>query len=270
MNSHKNKLPPGEQLEAEAMRALHDGANETTRRRLGLELKSINGAWVSMARHDPSILLNRVVGLGLTEPATRDGIDDILAAYRETGVGRFFLHGHPAAQPEDLPTLLTTAGLKPHRRWMKFKRGPQPAPEPQSDLTVRAIKPSEAADFGRIVAPSFDLSPEAAGLFSGLVGQAGFHLYGSFDGKRLAGTGVLYINGQRAWLDWGATDPAFRGRGSQRAVLAQRIRDAIDAGCTELITTTGEAVAGDPQHSYHNIEWAGFRPDYLRDNWVPT
>jgi penicillin amidase len=47
------------------------------------------------------------------------------------------------------------------------------------------------------------------------------------------------------------------------------VEDAVAAGCTRLLTATGEAVPGDPQHSYHNIEWAGFEPTYVRDNWVP-
>jgi len=34
-----------------------------------------------------------------------------------------------------------------------------------------------------------------------------------------------------------------------------------------LVTATGEAVAGDPQHSYKNIKRAGFREKYVRENW---
>lgn len=26
---------------------------------------------------------------------------------------------------------------------------------------------------------------------------------------------------------------------------------------------------GDPQHSYHNIQWAGFEEAFLRDNYAP-
>ncbi|NQV84723.1 MAG: hypothetical protein HQ494_12995 [Rhodospirillales bacterium] len=30
----------------------------------------------------------------------------------------------------------------------------------------------------------------------------------------------------------------------------------------------GDAALGDAQHSYHNIQWAGFEETYLRDNYV--
>jgi hypothetical protein len=33
---------------------------------------------------------------------------------------------------------------------------------------------------------------------------------------------------------------------------------------------TGEAVPGDKQHSYRNIQKAGFKEAYLRENWIPT
>ncbi|MDP7424835.1 MAG: hypothetical protein QF394_05370 [Rhodospirillales bacterium] len=37
-----------------------------------------------------------------------------------------------------------------------------------------------------------------------------------------------------------------------------------------IATETGEAVEGDAQHSYHNIQWAGFEECYLRDNYAPA
>jgi GNAT superfamily N-acetyltransferase len=151
---------------------------------------------------------------------------------------------------------------------MKFDRGAEPTPRGGHPLAVREARIGDAPAYGHIAAAAFDLTPEAAALFPALLGKPGFRLFMSFDGDTPAGGGLLYVDGTDAWLDWGATDPAFRGGGSQRALLAHRIDAAAAAGCTRLMTCTGEAVTGDPQHSYHNIEWAGFRPALLRDNWV--
>lgn len=266
----RDTLPVGERLEWGMLQALHEGADAVTRERLGLRLEQIDGTLVSIAAHDPAIMLNRALGLGLARPATPETVWAIRDRYRDAGIGRFFLHVHARAQPADIERLLGAAGLRPHRRWMKFRRGPEPPPEAPSMLAVRRIGTEHAAAFGRIAASAFDLTPAAAALFPGLAGRPGCHLYMSFDGDTPAGTGLLYIDGSDAWLDWGATDPAFRGRGSQRALLTRRITDAAAAGCTRLVTCTGEEVPGDPQHSYHNIEWAGFRPAYLRENWVPA
>lgn len=40
--------------------------------------------------------------------------------------------------------------------------------------------------------------------------------------------------------------------------------------CSLICTMTGEAVPGDPQHSYGNIRKNGFAEAYLRENWVPV
>ncbi len=37
-----------------------------------------------------------------------------------------------------------------------------------------------------------------------------------------------------------------------------------------MLTTTGEEVEGDPQHSYKNIVRAGFREAYVRENFAPA
>ena len=266
----RESLPVDERLERDMLRALHAGADADTRERLGLRLEEIDGTLVSVAARDPSIMLNRALGLGLARPATAATVQAIHARYRDAGIGRFFLHVHAQARPAGIEALLEDAGLRPHRRWMKFARGPEPPPAADSTLAVRAIGTQHARDFGRIAAAAFDLAPAAAALFPGLAGRPGCRLYMSFEGDTPAGTGLLYVDGDDAWLDWGATDPAFRGRGSQRALLARRIADAAAAGCTRLWTCTGEAVPGDPQHSYHNIEWAGFRAEYARANWIPA
>ena len=44
------------------------------------------------------------------------------------------------------------------------------------------------------------------------------------------------------YLDFGATHPDFRRRGGQTALLNTRIKAALDAGCSSIVTMTGEAV----------------------------
>ena len=50
---------------------------------------------------------------------------------------------------------------------------------------------------------------------------------------------------------------------------SQRVRFALEQGCTAIHTCTGEAVPGDPQHSYNNIKRCGFRETDLLVNWAP-
>ena len=259
-----------ERLEAAVVKALHGEAPEELRKQLGLRLERVGSSLVSMAANDPSILLNRSIGIGLDQAATEEEVEAICALYREVGVDRFFLQVHPEARPDNIEVLLQENGLKSYRRWMKFERHGATVPSLETDLDVRKIDGEYVDDFGRIAGAGFGLTPQAAPLFRGLLNRDEFHLYMTFDGARPAGTGLLFTDGDSAWLDWAATDREFRKRGSQRALLARRITDALDAGCSRLMTCTGEAVPGDPQHSYHNIEWAGFESKFLRENWIPS
>ena len=262
-----------EEIERLALADLHAAAPEDLRQRLGLRLEEIEGALVSIAAAEPSILLNRTLGLGLDRPATATAVERITQAYLDAGIGRFFVQLVPGARPADLlQDWLGAAGLVEARAWMKFTRDasspPAPLPSPAA-LDVRPIGPEHGPDFARIAARAFDLSPAAEPLIAALALRPGWHLYMSFAGDRPAGTGALFVAGEVGYLDWGATDPTHRRQGGQSAVLRRRIQDAPAQGCRSLVTTTGEAVPGDPQHSYRNIERVGFQAAYRRANWAP-
>jgi GNAT superfamily N-acetyltransferase len=260
-----------EQIERTALIDLHAAASDSVREQLGLRLETIGTALVSIATGEPhNILLNRTIGLGIETPADQDTVKAVVARYAAERIHDYFLHLHPKARPAELRSWLTQAGLRKGRGWMKFLRDTQAPPQAQSDLRVQRIGSERAEDFARIAAPCFDFSAAAIPLIAALVERHDWLLYMSFDGDTPAGTGAIFVQDDVAYLDWGATLPAYRRRGGQGAVMSRRIGDAIDLGCRLLVTVTGEAVPGDPQHSYKNILRAGFRPTYLRENFVPV
>ena len=216
-----------------------------------------------------AIVVNRTIGLGTGSPASREELAEIVAAYRSAGAGRWFIHLHPEARPWDIAGWLEAEGMEPARGWQQFARGREAPPEPRTDLDTRPAGPADADAFGRIAADAFDVGPDGAAWLAALVGRPGWHVYMSFDGERPAGTGTMFVRDGLAWLDWGATAAAFRGRGGQSAVLARRIADALDLGCRAMFTETGEDVPGDPQHSWNNIVRAGFAPSTMRPNYAP-
>ena len=79
----------------------------------------------------------------------------------------------------------------------------------------------------------------------------------------------MRVHKELAWFDWAATDPQYRRLGSQTTLLVHRIQTAVELGCRMLVTETGEAVRGDPQHSFRNLMRAGFNPTHTRENFVP-
>lgn len=260
-----------ERIEREALYDLHAAADAPLADALGLKLREVDTALVSLCSEDPSILFNRVVGLGVLQPATLEAVGEIRRLYQEAGIDRFFVHCCAESEPPDLPGWLHANGLKPYRRWMKFERQAQPEPfTPETNLRVEEIGRDRREAFGRIVAEAFELT-QAGGQWVGcLAGRPGWRLYMSFDGDEPIGVGAMYREGEDAWLDWAGTIPGARGLGSQQALLALRISDAHALGCNNLYAATGEAVPGDPQRSYHNLLKAGFKEAYARDNFIPA
>ncbi len=247
-----------EEIERAALADLHEAASPELRASPGIESRTIGSAFVSMARALPAsaIVINRAIGLGGMAPETEDTIREIVTAYRSAGVARFFVQVHPDARPQQLGGWLLERGLERARGWQKFSRGRDPVPEPRTDLTIREIGVNHGADSAAILSDAFDLGDRARPWLARLPARDRWHIFMTFDGDL-------------AWTDFGATAPAFRQRGSQSALLRHRVKYALDRGCRQVFTCTGEAVPGGPRHSYSNILKAGFKEDYVRPNYAP-
>ncbi len=254
--------------EAHALKSWHDAAKAQVPT-LDWRLETIGDAICSVSSEEPGILVNRVLGLGSRGAPTVQQLESIRALYAGAGVERFFLHVVPAQMPANYADILAEAGYRNYRGWMKFTRGAGSVCAASTDLEVRAVGPEQGDDFAAIAAPAFDLKPSSQDMLAAIVGSQGHHAFMTFDDDRPAGTGIIFIDGNIGVLDWGATHPDYRRRGSQTAVLSARVEFALKSGCTTLCTMTGEAVPGDPQHSYSNIQRAGFNEAYLRENWIP-
>lgn len=259
-----------EKLEQRALKAIHAAAGGELKQTLGLSCPEFAGASVSCLRQAPAsaIVMNRCIGLGIEKAARREDIVGLCEHYRAMGIARYFVHVHPNSQPGNLTHWLEEQGLEKTRSWVKFVRDNRPAKVPNTDLEVRLARPEEMPRVAEILSDAFDLGPDAASLMAHLHNAPGWQVFVSLDKGKVAGTGSLFINDNYAWFDWGATDPSYRQRGSQSALLETRIAHAIESECHTLATCTGEEVEGDPQHSYKNIKRAGFNESYIRDNYA--
>jgi len=260
-----------EVVERGEIEAMHAAAPATLRAALGLGCEAIGTSLVSVAAAAPprAIVLNRAIGLGVAAPADRNTVAAIVDRYAAAGVSRYFVHVHPEAAPSELRAWLLERGLEPARGWMKFSRGREAPPAVSSAIEVREARADDMPAFASVAAAAFDLGSALEPWLVHLDRAPGLRLYvGVLDGQVVA-TGGLYVRDGIGWLDFGATTPSCRGRGAQSALLRRRIVDALDLGCRIIGTATGEAVPGDPQHSYRNILKMGFRENYVRDNYAP-
>jgi len=254
------------------MQDLHDAADENDIRELGLKGLTVDSSFVSVARNLPAsaIVVNRTLGLGLSAKASRKEVETIVSTYNKNNVAQYFVQLHPDANPAELSSWMKNEGLKPDRGWQKFSRDPVRVDYRKSDLKVREIGKDHGTAFGEIICNAFDLGEAAIPWLAKLPGRENWHIFMSFDGDKPAGVGALFVRNGFGWIDYGATSPEFRRRGSQGAVMAARLDRAIELGCRKMFTCTGVSVPGDPQHSYTNILRAGFSEDYIRENYAPA
>lgn len=217
----------------------------------------------------PWLLFNRVVGLGLREPATEALVDDCLAFFREAGSAAFGFQLSPEAQPESLPAWLKARDIGRRGNWAKMIRRAGPVSIP-TDLRIERIDAAAADDFTQVVVTTFGLPPDHTPWWAALVGRPGWHHYVAYADTQPVAAGMLFVNGDVGWLGAGSTLAAYRRRGAQGAIMARRISDAADLGCRWVATETGEDSPDQPNPSYHNMLRTGFSLAYLRPNYAPV
>ncbi len=256
-----------DELEAAASADLYAAAPAE----LGMRVERRYGATLLLAPKVPVSYFNRVIGLGVAEPATEAALDAIVSRYRAAGVDDHWIHVSPAAAPAAFADWLLARGYAPpvRRSWAKFVRGADAPPVARADAPlVRAAERQDAGAVAAVACSAFGLPATLAPWFERLVGRPGWCvLVAELDG-RIVATGSLYVVGTGAWLGIGATLAEHRKRGAQGALLAERIRVAAAAGCATLATETGETIAGEPSPSLENIRRAGFAQVCSRLNYA--
>ena len=95
--------------------------------------------------------------------------------------------------------------------------------------------------------------------------QGGWTLYVARVNGRPAAAATLYMHGRVGYLADATTDPAFRRRGLQVALLRRRMGDACTAGAN-LVFSGAEPFST----SHRNMERAGLRLQFVRSKWTPA
>lgn len=261
-------MPAAERAELEAFRDAWHAVPTALGRRLGFATLERGGTLAIAASAFAGVeLMNRVLGLGLAEPATDALLDEIAAFFRAAGT-RYAVALAPGAGPSDLPDRLAARGFEPGNPWTKFERPAGAAPAAETSLCVQRVGPGRGADFALAVVEGSPLPPSLAPVFEALPGRPGWDCFVTYDGPEPAGAGALFVTGRAGWLGIAATRPAFRRRGSQGAVLAARIARAAELGCATVSSETGERLPDRPATSYANLERAGLVPLYPRPNLI--
>src|SRR4051794_10515114 len=208
-------------------------------------------------------MFNRVMGLGLDEPATQEHVHEALAFLAGT---RSYVSTAPDARPPELRDWLRTRGLTPGYGWTKFLRPADDDP-PEARTTLRVEGVENGAAFGAAAAGGFEMPSLFVEWLARLPQRDRWHCYVAFDGDEPAGAGALYVTGKIGWLGIGATVPEHRGKGAQSALIATRMEAAAEVGCELVVSETGKPIDRRAGPSYRNLVRAGLEPVYVRPSF---
>jgi hypothetical protein len=258
-----------ERAEGAALVEIYDGPPRPGDPDLGPRTATIGGTFACALTILDAGFFNRTLGVGTTGAMTSDDIEAISSFYRDLGRKQSLIQVPPEAATPDLQAWLGAAGYRPGRNWVKLWHPLGEIPDAPTDLRVEEIGPVHADAFADIVTTAMEFPPVVAPLAAWNVGSPGWHHYVGFDGDTPVATGAMRIDGDTAWIGFGSTREAARGRGGQSAIFARRLHDAKAMGCTLAVVETGEETEEDPvNHSYRNMLRLGFTLAYARRNWV--
>ena len=256
-----------ERVEADARRDQHACAPPEVRVALGLRTRELAGALAMATDREESLLQNRTLGLGLSDPVSEAVLDELFAFYAG-GPPAFAINLCPFATPAGVERLLEQRGMRTFFHHLKWCRGSEPPPEARTELRIERADASRASAWGALAARIHNATPAHRAWSERVVGREHWSHYLACDGDEPVAVGALFVRDGAAWLGGGGTLEEHRGRGAQSALFARRIRDALEQGARWLTTETGPAWPDLPGQSLRNAARAGFHPAYQRPSWI--
>jgi GNAT superfamily N-acetyltransferase len=231
-----------------------------------VEIRSFENTMAFMTRQaKDNSLFNRV---GNIRADDSEQLDAIIAWFRAQNVPCRFDIIPSYAQPT-LLQMLSAKGFYQSAFHTAMYGVPHTNITISPDITIRPVLPDEKDTFVEIYLDSFGIPKsvpalsylgESIGL---LIGRPSMHCLFAQIQNTVAAIAILYIHEGVGYFATGATLPAWRGHGCQRALLEARIAIAASAGCDLVSGQTGITTV-----SQHNMERVGLRIAYTKALWT--
>lgn len=224
--------------------------------------KAGRSGWALMAHHLPVPPFNAVIGLG---PGDEGEIETILRWYRDHDV-KPLIEIVPGLEDANVLRELLRLGYHHSGFHVSVIARPQDAvaPNPAVDIS-RVTEPAAFEDFLDAYIAGRQI-PDGPGFKRNVrpwLDQPDWSLFlGRVDGKPAAAA-ILYVRDGFGYLADAATDPVYRGRGLQTALLAHRLRHALAQGAN--YACSGATFLSS---SHRNMVRAGMTLQFIRALWT--
>jgi len=255
-----------EKAECEAVYEIYNTDDETKKKCM-LSTKRFGIATAVRTDIFPGFSHNRVTGLGFDRPLNEFNMAEVKNFY-SSSPNKFAFQLAPLVIDRNIVEKLNTLGFKLKNNWVRFYRDVAPLENVKTGLELKEIGKEHADEYGNLILKNFSFPDDLKNVFNNNIGNSNWKHYMTFDGDIPVGAGAVFFNGDTAWIGFAATEPDYRNRGSQAAILSARIDEARKRGCKWISVETAEDTSEHDAPSYRNMLRYGFNLMYLRPNFV--
>lgn len=215
---------------------------------------------------------NRVMGLGLTQPATEKELDEILAFFQAENIKRLELHHIPYTQPPQLKDWLAARGLRILSGWDRIYRSNEPLAdktEMPKGMRVEKITRATMEEWATFLITMYNLQPTKPLLLS-LMERRGWQHYALRENERIVAARSMYIHPDgMAWWGIEAPVPGFMTRdfSLDHHLCREIIKDGLRFGVKYFVADIEKSNAEMKHDGYRNFGAMGFKRAYLRSNY---
>ncbi len=240
---------------------------------VGIDSRSVGGALVLSWGATGRRYFSRVIGLGVTEPASEAAIDRILDGYERAGIGKFLLQSLPHCRPARYEEWLGERGLEPFdqqdriiRDGSSFARGGAAL---RDGLTVERVTRETAEEWSTFLQAVYRL--EAGPWLPLLIGRPGWHQYVARRDARIVAARGMYIGpGGAAWLGMDGPVPGVTTDDYEpdAALCEFIVADGVALGVGSFLADIEAPSRAFDTPAYTHFARLGFRRPYVRTHYA--
>ena len=257
-----------EAAEARAWADCYSAAPADWAESVGLGTREVGGAlvirWAATGRR----YFSRVIGLGVTEPATEEAIDEIVRGYEDAGITMFLFQSMPHCRPADYEDWLRGRGLEPFDAQDRVFRDGSPAEMP-SPGPVERVTPETASEWAEFLQRVYRL--DTGPWLEQLVGRLGWHQHVYRDEGEIVAARGMYIGPDGgAWLGMDGPVPGVMTDDYEpdAALCELMVADGLAHGARSFLTDIELPSPEMDTPAYRYFGELGFTRPYVRTHWA--
>jgi hypothetical protein len=241
---------------------------------VGLGSREVGGAvvlhWAASGRR----YFSRAIGLGMTTPASKEQLNEIVAIWDGMGIEMFLVQSLPHCRPESYEQWLGELGFEPFDAQDRVVRGGQPLdggwPAPAADeLTVERVTGDTAEEWSDFLQRVYHL--DTGPWLPNLIGRPGWHQYVARRNGEIVGARAMHIGPDGiAWLGMDSPVPGLSTQDCEpdRAICHQIVSDGLAAGARCFIADIEAPSPAFDTPAYDYFSSLGFTRPYVRTHYT--